>query len=42
MVSVEEQPLTLVPVPTYFVVVAGVAVNEPPVVALTPVEGDHV
>lgn len=41
-VAVDEQPPALVPVNVYVVVVAGLAVTELPVVALNPVDGDHV
>lgn len=42
MVSVDEQPLALMPVTTYFVVAAGLADTELPVVALKPLDGDQV
>lgn len=41
-VVVETQPAALVPVIVYVVVAAGVALTLVPVVALKPVDGDHV
>lgn len=41
LVAVELQPLALVPVSVYVVVVAGVAITVAPVVVLSPVDGDQ-